>query len=181
MKRANHMVKHMLPSPLKIEFENDHSVEWIPRPHPALPAQHVRHKVYGVVIYNSAGHDIDNVTVELERVEDLTDQHSADKQPPPYIGHKLIFQRNGKNTMKFSPDLRDRVRLISHGTGIMMRHSFQIEGNDNYSIDAEHQHRIFLKVTGDGVKPSKASFIVQLGRQGIFHMTRENKTPSPQT
>lgn len=180
-KRANQMVKQMLPSPLKIEFDGENSVKWIERPHPAFPGQQVRHKVYEVVIHNSTSHDVDNVTVELERIEDLTSQHLVDKKTPPYIGHKLSFERNGKNIMKFSPDLRDSLKLISHGTGIMMGDSFQIEGNDNYCIDAQHHHRIFLKVTGDGVKPSKATFIVQLDGRGIFRMTRENKSLSPQT
>lgn len=177
-KRMERIVRHIRPSPLKIEFDGEHSAEWVERRHPALPVQQVRHKVYGVVIHNSAIHDVDNVSVELERIEDLSDHNSAEKTTPPYLGHKLLFERNGMNTMKFSPDLRDRVRLISHGQGILTGNSFQIEGNDNYFIDAQHQHRIYLKVTGDGVKPSKSSFIVQLDEKGIFRMTRENNERS---
>ena len=176
--RTKRIVKQIRPSPLKIEFNGEHSAEWIERRHPALPMQQVCHKAYGVVIHNSATRDIDNVSVELERIEDLTGQHSAEKRATPYLGHKFIFERNGKNTMKFSPDLRDRVRLISHGNGIMMGGSFLIEGNNDHFIDAQHQYRIYLKVTGDGVKPPKPSFLIQLDEKGCFYMARESAAPT---
>lgn len=172
-KQTEQMLKQRRPSPLKIEFDGENSAEWIERSHPALPMQRVQHKVYGVVIYNSANHDVDNVTIELERIEDLTDQPLGKTRDIPYLGHKFSFERNGKTAMKFSPDLRDRVRLISHGNGIMMTNSFHIEGTENYFFDVKHHHRIHLKVTGDGVKPSKASFIVKLDNDGIFLMVRD--------
>lgn len=177
-RRVAMLFKNRAPSPLEIEFDGENSAEWIKRSHRALPAQEVEHKVYGIVIHNSASHDVDNVTIELERIEDLTNQPSEKPRNVPYLGHKLRFERNGQTAMKFSPDLRDRARLISYGSGIFMRQAFLIEGNDSYFIDAQHSHRIHLKVTGDGVKSSKSAFIVRLDTDGTFRMIKDGATPT---
>lgn len=164
----------LVASPFEIEFGGEDSVDWLVEPHPAFPLQEVRRKCYWIVIHNKlATKDVDNVSVEVERIEELPDRPTENVETSvPYIGHKLRFQRNGQVTMKFSPDLRDRVRLVSYGYAMLIGRDFRIEGLDNEFPHNNHRHRIHIKVTGDGQKSATARFIVWI-QDEILHMIRE--------
>ena len=101
-------------STLRIEFEGDSNVLWDTERHPLFPTQKVQRKFYGVWIFNSGDTDIENVSVEVERIEQIPEMADEIVPPSPYLGLKCRFKQNGAASMNFPPGRRDRVPIISH-------------------------------------------------------------------
>lgn len=160
-------------SPLKIEFDGDSNVRWLEERHPLFPNQKVQRKLYGISVFNDSVRDVKNVSVEIERIEQISDQTNAIISTSPYLGLKFLFKLNDKPRMTFSPGLRDRVPLISHVNAMVIGDRIKVASTQGYDIYHEKKrHRLHVKVTGNELPPVTECFTAWVNADGELTMVR---------
>jgi hypothetical protein len=166
-------------SPLKIEFEGESNVVWDTERHPLFPATQVQRKFYGVWIFNSSDAAIDNVSVEIERIDTVPDKIDDIDTASPYLGLKCRFKLNREPRLKFSPGMRDRVPLISHVSSMGLIERIRVESMPSHTLLHEFKrHRIHLKVTGDTAVSVTERFMAWVGTDGVLIMARDHVMPT---
>ena len=158
---------------LNIEFDAVNCVQSIRERHPLFPNSPVDRVLYSFVVHNKTGADVRDVRVEVERIEQLPERPNEPLTPAPYMGHKLRFERNAEYTQTFCDDDRDRVALVSYTNAMMIKDAFRIEGMSDKIFHEGKNHRIHVKVTGEMVKATPATFTAWVDSAGGFHLVKD--------
>lgn len=161
-----------IPSPLKIEFDETEPVRWLTEMHPLFKAQPVERKYYGVNVYNSGDMNIENVSVEVERIEQIPDRPDEIVPISSTLGLRLKF-KSGETRALFPPKFRDRVPIISHVNSMMVGDKFRMASTQAHEFHhSNRRHRLFLKVTGSKIPAITETFTVWVNEGGDLQMRR---------
>lgn len=159
-------------SQLKIEFDQIEPVRTAAEPHPQFPLETVQRRFYGVCIYNSGQSEVENVSVEVEKIEPVG-RHMEVIDMPRTLGLRLKF-KTGATSMNFPSQLRERVPVISHINSMLISEQLRIESTQGYTfMHGSRRHRLHLKVTGSKVPAATEIFSVWIDPQtGNLQMGR---------
>ena len=159
-------------SPLKIEFDQIEPVRALMESHPALGSDRVQRRFYGVCIYNSGPTEMENVSVEVEKIEQMPKQPLEVIDMPRILALRLKF-KNGATSMTFPSQLRERVPVISHANGMLIGDQLRMESTQGFSFRHEsRRHRLHLKVTASKVPAVTEVFSVWIDDAGRLQMGR---------
>lgn len=154
-------------SPLKIDFEGESNVRWLTEDNPLFRSTKIQRKIYGITVFNNSDRDVKNVAVEIERIGPISNIHNS-----PYLGLKFRFKPDGKPLfVDLSPRHKERVPLISHINGMVLRDTIRAESTQGYEFHHnKEKHRLFVKVTGSGVPPVTECFTAWVNSEGELQM-----------
>lgn len=159
--------------PLRIEFEDTNPVRWCKEMHRIFSLQEVTYKFYGVSIYNFGTVDVEDVSVEVEKIEQLQDKTGELVPFPSLLNLRLRF-KDGSTSKRFAPGFRERVPVISHSNSVAIDSEFRMESTQIHRFEHnKKRQRIYLKVTASGVQPLRATFIAWIDGSGELQMHRE--------
>lgn len=154
-------------SPLEIEFEGTAPIRWEDEQHNVLQDQ-VRRKHYGINVHNMGNMDVEQVAVEVEKIEQIPDRANEIIPIPQMLGLRLRFKLNNATSQAFPVGFRDRVSVISHVDGMLMNEELRIASTQMYEFHHRNRrHRIHIKVTGAKVQPVKEIFTVWVDSGGL--------------
>lgn len=160
-------------SPLEIEFENIEPVRWEDGHH-GIFNEPTRRKHFGISVHNRGSVDVAQVSVEIERIEQVPNRSNEIVQPSKTLGLRLKFKTNNATSQTFHADFRDRVSIISHVNAMMMDGNLLVASTQRFEFPHNNcRHRIYLKVTGEKVLPVTDVFTVWVDSSGL-QMQRGN-------
>jgi hypothetical protein len=154
-------------SPLEIEFEGIEPVRWEPEQHGTFNDE-VRRKHFGISVHNRGDIDIQQVAVEIEKIEEIPNRANEIRPLPKTLGLRLKFKTNNATLQNFHADFRDRVPVISHVDSMLINEQLRVASTQRYEFPHNgRRHYIYLKVTGAKVPPVTDIFTVWVDSGGL--------------
>jgi len=159
---------------LQINFDGEADARFASEVHPVFGSDMVSYKFYGVRIANAGNIDAKDVSLEVEKIEEIADRPGELLNALSYLGLKFRFKTDAVLKMHFPPHFSDRVSLLSHANAMLLSENIRMNDTLRYTFQHHYRrHRLYVKATGSGVQPVYRTFLVWVNTSGMLTMVAE--------